>query len=118
MRVLVVDASPRVRARLGERLRGRSLVVVEAADVTAALAAAASNSPDAILLDVHGEDVGIDGLAKLRQAVPDAFVVALTNEANDVHRRECMRHGADAFLDKSREFDDAVELVVTRLPRP
>lgn len=86
-----------------------------------ALHASESCVPDAILLDVHLDaETGIAALARLRQLAPRAVIVALTNEASDVHRRECIRHGADFFFDKSRDFDRAVEVVadacMTRSP--
>jgi CheY-like chemotaxis protein len=53
MRVLVVEASQRVRARLVERLATRAVDVMEARDMAEALAAITGTMPDAILLDVH-----------------------------------------------------------------
>lgn len=115
MRVLLVDGSVRVRACLAERLRAVGMDVVEAPDMARAVAAVEVADLDAIFVDVHIEaGGGVEGLVELRRLAPRSLLVALTNEANEVHRRECMRHGADAFLDKSREFDAAVELVVAR----
>jgi CheY-like chemotaxis protein len=111
--VLIVDGSARIRARLAERLAGEAAEIVEADSITASLAAVAFAAPDAILLDVHLDaGMGVTGLARLREAAPVAIIVALTNEANDIHERECVRHGADFFFDKSKDFDRAVELVI------
>lgn len=109
--VLIVEGSARVRARLAERLRASGVHVLEAADVRAGLRTAAASTPSAVVFDVHLEG-GLVGLTQLRRAAPKASIVVLTNESNDVHRDECLRHGADAFLDKSRDFERALELVL------
>ena len=111
--MVIVDGSAVVRARLAERFGGGPWVVVHCADMSEAHAAAAATEPDAVLLDVHlGPGAGVGGLARLRGALPEALIVVLTNEANDVYRAECLRHGADAVLDKAHDFDRAVELVL------
>jgi DNA-binding NarL/FixJ family response regulator len=110
VRVLIVDASARVRTRLAQRLTAAGVEVAEAADLNRALASVVSS--DAVILDVHLDaDTGISGLTRLRQSAPTALIVVLTNEVSEHHRRECVRYGADFFLDKSRDFDRAVELV-------
>jgi DNA-binding NarL/FixJ family response regulator len=118
--VLLVDEAPGVRARLRDRIAVDSVEVREAKDGAEASAIVASSIVDIVLLDVHVRaEAGLGVLSRLRAAAPRALIIVLTNEASDLHRRECLRHGADHFLDKSREFDRAVELVVslTRAPR-
>jgi DNA-binding response OmpR family regulator len=113
--VLLVDAAAGVRMRLRERIAHEGTEVCEAKDGTEACAIAASRDVDVILLDVHVRDeIGLGVLSRLREHAGHAVIIVLTNEATDVHRRECLRHGADHFLDKSREFDRAVELVLLR----
>jgi two-component system, NarL family, response regulator DevR len=112
--LLVIDGSARVRARLAERL-GVAFAVEEAADLRSALTTIAASPPDVVVIDVHLDaDTGLPGIVLLRKELPRACIVVLTNEANDVHRRECLLHGADFFLDKSREFDRIAELVRAR----
>ena len=101
MKVLIVDASPRVRSRLAERFAEDALAAV-AADGTLA----------AIVFDLHVDGVpGIEVLAELRRAVPNAVVVVLTNETHELNRIACLGHGADFFFDKAREFERAVEVI-------
>ena len=110
MLVLLVEGSARVRARLAERLTPHASVV-EAADVAEALRAIAVAPPDVVVIDIHLDvDTGIAALRRLRKEAPGASLVVLTNEADEVHREECTRHGADAFLDKSLEFEALLEL--------
>ena len=101
-----------------ERLSAASVDLACADNFAGALREARSREPEAIVLDVHLDaDTGIAGLRRLRRAAPRALIVVLTNEASEVHRRECLRHGgADAFLDKSREFDRLVDLVLELEP--
>jgi DNA-binding response OmpR family regulator len=115
VRVLVVDACERVRARLRGRLHAAGASVLEAATLHDALAMVVEFRTDAILLDIHLDaSTGIDGLVELRRAAPGATIAVLTNEANEIHRQECIRRGADLFFDKSSEFDQAVESVLAR----
>ncbi len=115
MRVLVVEGCERVRTRLVERLRAAGATVLEAATLRQAAAVVANGHIDAILLDVHLDaETGTGGVVELRRAAPSATIAVLTNEASELHRKECVRLGADLFFDKSSEFDEAVERVLTR----
>jgi CheY-like chemotaxis protein len=122
VKVLILDGDARIRARLAERLLGEGAEVVEATAFADAIALAFA-AMDAVLLDVHLDaHTGVAAVARVRAVAPHVLIVVLTNEAGDVHRQECLRHGADAFFDKSTEFDRAVEFVlvgpksVTRAP--
>jgi DNA-binding response OmpR family regulator len=117
--VLLVDEGAGVRARLRERIARPGTEVHEANDGIEAQAIAVSTKLDVIVLDVHVRaETGLGMLARLRESARCAVIIVLTNEATDVHRRECLRHGADHFFDKSREFDAAVELVLARAAKP
>jgi DNA-binding response OmpR family regulator len=121
VKVLVVDGDARIRARLAERLALARAEVLEATTLADAVDRVELTAIEAALLDIHVDahtpHPGVVGLARLRAVVPGALIVVLTNEAGEVHRRECLRHGADAFFDKSAEFDGAVELVLRRMTR-
>jgi DNA-binding NarL/FixJ family response regulator len=115
VRVLIVERSARIRVRLAERLAPGAVEIVEAESLTEAMAAVRTAPPDAVLVDVHLDaGVGISGLKRLRAAASGATIVVLTNDVSELQRRECLRHGADHFFDKSREFDRAVELVLAK----
>jgi two-component system response regulator DevR len=113
VKVVIVDGNARVRSRLGERFTEEGLVVVLASEAEAAIAAVDSGAPTAVVFDVHvAGETGIEVLERLRRHAPRATIVVLTNEANELHRSECLRRGADFFCDKSRDFDHAVVLVL------
>lgn len=111
MRVLVVDDSRAVRARVVADLAETSgiEVVGEAEDGAAAMARIAELRPDAVVLDLRLPDVsGLELLPSIK-ALPHApRVVVLTNHGEDRYRRECLARGADAFVDKASPFAELV----------
>ncbi len=107
MRVLVIDDSAPVRARLVAMLAEVSGVdgVDEASDGYEGIARARIGAPDAVVLDLQLPGLGgLDVLVKLKALRPPPLVIVLTNQSTELHRRECMARGADLYLDKSREF--------------
>jgi DNA-binding response OmpR family regulator len=114
VKVLIADGDARIRGRLAEQMVSRGgAEIVEARTGAEALEIALRGPVDAIILDVHLDaDTGVGALVRLRRAAPDALIVVLTNEDGELHRRECIRHGADSYFDKSTEFGRAIELVL------
>jgi two-component system response regulator DevR len=115
MRVLVVDDSLEVRARLVAMLTEVTAVKIidEAGDGDGALALIAERAPDVVLLDIHmpgKSGLIVLGTIKAGAAVPPVIVV-LTNDPTEHHRRECLAHGADYFFDKSKHFDRAIAVL-------
>ncbi len=111
MRLLIVDPSEPLRARIREIFEEAraGMDIREAARLGPELADVAGI--DALLLEVRQPE-GLEVLARARARLPDALLVVLTNEANEYHRRECLARGADHFFDKSREFERAVRVVL------
>jgi DNA-binding NarL/FixJ family response regulator len=114
VRFLVVDDSAPVRARLLALIReGCAAEVHEAGDAEQALAAIAVSKMNAVILDLHlGRRSGLEVLTRIKAADPSIVVIVLTNEAGEHYRRELLARGADFFLDKSRNFDRAAEIVI------
>jgi two-component system, OmpR family, response regulator len=113
MRVLVVDDSALVRGRLLEMLRDiRGVHAQGAHDAGQALALLGRQRPDIVVLDLRlGGSSGLELLGEVRRTAPEATVIVLTNDASELHRRACLGLGARHFLDKSRDFERAVEIV-------
>jgi DNA-binding response OmpR family regulator len=119
VRILVVDDSAAIRARLVAMLRELPGVEPhEATDADEALAAIREHLPDLVVLDVHmpGKS-GIDVLPIIK-ALPSApVVVVLTSHPTEHHRRLSLAQGADFFFDKSLDFARVLELVAVRVVR-
>jgi DNA-binding NarL/FixJ family response regulator len=110
VRVLVVDDSAAVRARIVGLLREAGLDVVGEADTAArGLALARSLRPDAVVLDLELPDgCGLQILPALKTQV--TVVAVLTNAAHA--RTRSLALGADHFFDKSIEFDSVARALV------
>lgn len=114
LRLLIADDSPELRGRVVEALSERSgiRVVGEADDVLSTLQAIDRLKPDAVLLDLRMP--GGNGTEVLRQVgrSPDrpTFIV-LTNFPEEPYRLVCQQLGADFFLDKSRDWDDLMDVL-------
>jgi two-component system nitrate/nitrite response regulator NarL len=79
-------------------------VVGEAADALEGIKVAAAAKPDVVLLDLHMPGLsGVQALASLREAVPEAAIAMLTvsEEAEDL--MACLRAGASGYLLKNIE---------------
>ena len=112
VRVFLVEDSPLIRRRIIDNLLsiGGFVVVGFAESEDDAVAAIAETKPDVIVTDIRlREGNGIEVVRQVRQAAaatpapPKIYV--LSNYASAEYRRECELVGADAFLDKSGEYD-------------
>jgi DNA-binding NarL/FixJ family response regulator len=114
VRVLVVDDSIAVRARVAAMIRevvGVS-AVDEAGDGDEAIASARARRADLVVLDIHmPQRDGFAALPRLKALAPAPIVMVLTNDPSERHRRRCVLLGADLFFDKSKHFDRALEIV-------
>lgn len=114
MKVLVVEDSSAVRRRLASRLKelvGVELVG-EAADGSDALWFSRTLTPDVVLLDLSlPGPSGIEVLTHLKSGPNPPLVIVLTNNANEPYRVACLGRGADYFFDKSKQFDEMIDLV-------
>jgi DNA-binding NarL/FixJ family response regulator len=105
--VSVLIADSRLHARSAMRLllaqEPEVVVVGEAADVDAAVAAIAACHPDVVLLDWDlprkspGQDPN-SAVSKLRAAFPGLFVIVLSGQPEA--RQEALAAGADGFVSK------------------
>ncbi len=69
-------------------------------------------SPDVVVLDVQLEGgSGLQVLRAVRQAAPDIAFVVFSSNSGPAYRKRYSGEGAEAFLDKSTEFDQLVQIV-------
>ncbi|HEY3502977.1 MAG TPA: response regulator transcription factor [Actinocatenispora sp.] len=116
IRVLVVDDEALVRSGLRLILAAAEdlLVVAEAGDGAAAVAAVTRHRPDVVLMDVRMP--GVDGLtaAERIRALPDPpHVVMLTTFDEDEYVHRALHAGAVGFLLKDTPPRDLAEAVRT-----
>jgi DNA-binding NarL/FixJ family response regulator len=111
MKIVIVDDSPIIRARLITMLDDiDSLEIVgqansgqDAIDVVSRL------NPDAIILDIRMPGLtGVDVLERLKRTNPRMLIIMMTNYPYQQYRERCMAAGADYFFDKSTEFDKII----------
>jgi two-component system response regulator DevR len=118
VKVLVVDDSDAIRARLVALLRDlMAAEVYEATRAEEALSFCRESCVDAVLLDLHMPGSwGLSIVASLKALDPAPLVIVLTGDPTEHHRRSCLAAGADYFFDKSHEFQRAVEVLVRPTP--
>ncbi len=105
-RVLIVDDDASLRRALADRLAFWGHAVVEAQDGDEALAAAAREHVDLVLLDLAMPGrTGMDVLREWHASGFEADVVVLTAQGSVESAVEAMRLGASDFLQKPADFE-------------
>jgi DNA-binding NarL/FixJ family response regulator len=116
VRVIIVDDSRAVRARLATMLGEAAgvVVVAEAWDGPEALRLVRLHAPDVVVLDLNLPGMsGLEVLAVVKARPVPPVVIILTNHPHERYRVACLRAGADFFFDKSRDFDRVAGAVVS-----
>jgi DNA-binding NtrC family response regulator len=106
-KILIVDDEKLVRWALTQKCAEYGYQSAEAATAEEALRLAASESPDAILLDVHLPDKsGIAVLEKLKQSGETRSVIMMTADPQLEDVKAALRLGAYDFISKPINFDE------------
>jgi DNA-binding NarL/FixJ family response regulator len=116
IRVLIADDHAVVRQGLRTflDLQDDVEVVAEAADGEAAVAAAAADQPDVVLLDLVMPGVdGLRALPRLREQAPAARVIVLTSFGDEERILAALRAGAVGYLLKDAEPGELVRAIRT-----
>jgi DNA-binding NarL/FixJ family response regulator len=109
--VYLANAHPEERSALRLVLVDINMEVVgEAADWPTTLAMAPATKLDMLLVDwdLLPIDLGVQSLAELRQACPNAIVVVLISHL-DARHQAALSAGADAFISKSETPERVAE---------
>ena len=113
-KVFIVDDHAVVRMGLKATLplEGDVEIVGEAVSGDGAAQAVITARPDVTLLDIRlpGKD-GLDVLAELMNANPDAKVIMLTTSEADNHVYEALKRGARGYVVKDRDADEILTAV-------
>ena len=110
-RVYLADAKPEERSALRLLLLDMKMEVVgEAADWSTTLTKAPATRLDMLLVDweLLPVDLGVQALAKLRVACPNAIVVVLISHL-DARQQAALSAGADTFISKGEMPESVVE---------
>jgi CheY-like chemotaxis protein len=100
--VLVVDDHDGFRSRTRRLLERDRYRVVEAADGAQAIARAAAERPDLVLLDVHLPDMtGFEVAAALRRAGGGGRILLISTHPAHDYAEQIAGSAADGFLDKA-----------------
>jgi len=117
--VVIVDDEDRVRWVLRHQLEDSEPeihVIDEGSDGNAAIALAAAEQPDILILDVDMPGVGgVDALPAVKEASPNTRVIVLTG-TGERSRSAAMAAGADAYLRKPTSLDELVGTVKQLAP--
>jgi DNA-binding NarL/FixJ family response regulator len=111
IRVYLADAQPEERSALRLLLLDLAMEVVgEAADWPTTLAQAPTTGLEMLLVDwdLLPVDLGVQSLAELRLACPNAIVVVLISHL-DARHQAALSAGADAFISKGEIPERVVE---------
>lgn len=100
--ILIVDDEPNIRRMVGALLSAEGYEVREAASGRQAIAKAAEDEPDAVMMDLMmpGELDGMAALAKLRVEHPELAVIMMSGRAGLSDAVNATKLGAVNFLEK------------------
>lgn len=120
LRVLLIEDSEEVRQRLRGLIEENSpaVVVGEAVSAAQAIEILITREPDVVLLNMNLADGrGCKLLTDLKHLKPACVVIVLTNIVIPGFQAQCLRLGADHFLNLSLEFERVPEVLrQLRLP--
>jgi two-component system chemotaxis response regulator CheY len=114
LRLLIADDDPVSRLTLGALVRREAgfELVAEAADAAEAVELALQRRPDVVLLDVDMPGGGgARAAVQIREALPDARIVAISADDSQVNQYDMMRAGAVGFLSKGAPAEEVVRVI-------
>jgi two-component system KDP operon response regulator KdpE len=115
--VLIVEDDPQLRRALAINLRARHYDVRAVADGTSALAAAAADVPDSVILDLGLPDIdGVDVVSGLR-GWTDVPIIVLSARDAQGDKVDALDAGADDYVTKPFGMDELLARLRASLRR-
>jgi len=118
VKILIVDDHPIVRAGVGRLLAAESEIEVrEATNGREALSIYRELQPTLVILDLNLPGIGgLEVLARLKAADPDARVLVLSMHDDEIHVTRTLRAGAAGYVTKNAPPEELLEAIgrVTR----
>jgi DNA-binding NarL/FixJ family response regulator len=120
LRVFLADDAGAIRERVHAKLSAARMTVVgEGATPQQCIAGILHAQPDVVVLDVQLEGgTGLQVLQAVRGACPQIAFVVFSNNAAAAYRKRYLAEGAVSFLDKSADFNELAQAVLTACRRP
>lgn len=112
--ILIVDDHAQVRKLLREWLQGEfpDRRWIEAASGEEAVAVAAAEGADLVLMDIDLPGInGIEAARRIKVALPHCHVIMLTIHEEAVFRAEAQAAGASGYVVKRRMHEELVPLL-------
>jgi signal transduction histidine kinase len=101
LRVLLVEDNPGDADLIRDALADTGVLIDHVPRIAGALQRSSANAPDLILLDLGLPDaIGLDGLERLRNAMPSVPIVVLTNLEDTATGLAAVQQGAEDFVTK------------------
>lgn len=118
VKVFLADDSAPIRQRVAAMLAASAMTVVgEGATPQGCIDGILALRPDVVVLDCQLEGgTGLEVLRAVRRTHPDVAFVVLSNNAAPAYRKRYLAEGALSFLDKSTEFDQLAQAIVSVSP--
>ena len=114
MKICIIDDSKFIRERLISNLNERipTIEIREAEGIKQIKEVFLQFLPDVVVIDVHLQDgTGFEVLELTSQIGFYPLKIVLTNYALEPYKKKAQALGADYFLDKSTDFDKAIEII-------
>jgi DNA-binding NarL/FixJ family response regulator len=114
LRLLIADDDPVSRLTLGALIRREAGfdLVGEADDAAHAVELALQRRPNVVLLDVDMPGGGgARAAVQIREALPDARIVAISADDSQANQYDMMRAGAVGFLAKGAPADEVLRVI-------
>lgn len=68
--------------------------------------------PDVVILDIQMPGgTGFDVLSSYKDKTARPIFIIFTNFSSDAYKKKCLAEGADYFFDKSKEFEQVINLL-------
>ena len=112
IRVLLGDDHELIRGGIRAALQAHYDVIGEARDGQALVATAARLRPDVVILDISMPLLnGFESAKQIREALPAAKLIFLSQHLNPAYLRQALRLGASGYVLKSGATDELLQAI-------
>ncbi len=113
---MIADDSSMFRERFVSSLSNIAGIssIIQASNTDEAINLFEKEHPGLVILDISMPITsGIDVLEQIKNASPETIVIMLTNYSSEQFRKKCADLHADYFFDKSKEYNDMLDTLIS-----